>query len=220
MQLERDGAQLFAGAVDAQALRVVEQAVSALPPDRPGIRIAGLPQLRGLLGADGQIGSVAAGVLGPGSRPVRAILFDKSEAANWALGWHQDRTIAVVERIEVPGFDHWNRKAGIIHVEPPVEILQSMVTLRVHLDPVDKDNAPLLIAPGSHRFGRIPEGDIDAAVERCGTRGCLADRGDIWAYATLILHASEPARRPRRRRVLQLDYATEDLPGGLSFHGV
>jgi hypothetical protein len=60
-----------------------------------------------------------------------------------------------------------------------------------------------LIARGSHRLGRIPEQEIDTVVERCGTCACLAERGDVWAYATLILHASEGARRPRRRRVLQ-----------------
>ena len=30
------------------------------------------------------------------------------------------------------------------------------VTLRVHFDPVPETNAPLLIAPGSHRLGQIP----------------------------------------------------------------
>ena len=33
-----------------------------------------------------------------------------------------------------------------------------MVTLRVHLDPVPATNAPLLIAPGSHKLGRIAFG--------------------------------------------------------------
>lgn len=220
MEFERDGAQLFAGALDEQALEAVEQAVSTLPAERPGVRISGAPRLRRLLGPDGQIGSVAASFLGPSCRPVRAILFDKSEATNWALGWHQDRTIAVQERIGVPGFNHWNRKAGILHVEPPVEILDSMVTLRVHLDPVDEHNAPLLIAPGSHRLGRVPESDLDAVAERCGTRACLAERGDVWVYSTLLLHASEAARRARRRRVLHVDYSAAELPDGLRFYGV
>jgi hypothetical protein len=36
----------------------------------------------------------------------------------------------------------------------------------------------------------------------------------------LILHASEAARRPARRRVLQVDYAARDLPGALEWLGV
>lgn len=198
----------------------LEDAVSGLPAGRPGVRIGNLPELRPMLAANGAIGSVAASLIGAGARLVRAILFDKSEAANWALGWHQDRIIAVAERVEVDGFQHWNRKAGVLHVEPPLAILQSMVTLRIHLDPVDRDNAPLLIAPGSHRLGRIPEAEINGAVRRYGSHGCLADRGDIWAYATLVLHASEAARRPRRRRVLQVDYLGSALPGGLRVRAV
>ena len=109
---------------------MLEAALSGLPVGRPGVRLADLLAVQPLLTADGPIGRFAARFLGPECRPVRAILFHKSEQTNWALGWHQDRTIAVAERIEVPGYDHWNRKAGILHVEPPVEILEAMITLR------------------------------------------------------------------------------------------
>lgn len=220
VELNRDGAQLFNAALNEQDLTVIEKALSMLPRDRPGVRIAELPSLQPALVSGGRIGSVAALFRGPGCRPVRAILFDKSEETNWTLGWHQDRTIAVNGKIEVQGFTPWTLKAGIQHVEPPVEILESMVTIRIHLDPVDQDNAPLLIAPGSHRLGRISEDRIDATVERCGTHACLADRGDVWAYSTLIVHSSAKAHRPRRRRVLQVDYSGADLPGGLQFYGV
>lgn len=81
-----------------------------------------------------------------------------------------------------------------------------MVTLRVHLDDVPAGNAPLLIVPGSHRLGRIAEGEIDALVSRLGSRACLAEAGDIWAYATPIVHASKAAASPARRRVLQVDF--------------
>lgn len=93
-------------------------------------------------------------------------------------------------------------KAGLQHVAPPFELLAEMVTLRIHLDPVDAGNAPLLIAPGSHRLGRVPESEIKGAVARCGTFTCLAEAGDVWLYATPILHASDAATNPRRRRVL------------------
>ena len=63
----------------------------------------------------------------------------------------------------------WSVKAGQPHVAPPFALLADMVTLRVHLDPVGPGNSPLLIAPGSHRLGRVAEPDIDGAVEHCGT---------------------------------------------------
>jgi hypothetical protein len=101
------------------------------------------------------------------------------------------------------------------HVEPPPAVQAAMVTLRVHLDAVDQANAPLLVAPGSHRLGRIAQADIAGVVQCCGAVSCIATRGDVWAYSTPILHASEASTRPRRRRVLQVDYASEELPGKL-----
>ena len=151
---------------------------------------------------------------------MRAVLFDKTAATNWALGWHQDRTVAVTERRDVPGFGPWTAKGGLLHVAPPFEVLSGMVTLRVHLDPVPLTNAPLLVAPGSHRLGRIPQPAVPKVVRRCGTAACVAGKGDVWLYATPILHASDAAEEPARRRVLQVDYAAGELPGGLSWMGI
>jgi len=176
--------------------------------------------LHDVLDSTGLIGNIAAREIGTGARPVRAILFDKTATTNWALGWHQDRTIVVAERREVPGFGPWTIKAGLLHVAPPFELLAGMVTLRVHLDTVGPDNAPLLIAPGSHRFGRVAETEIDGVVSSCGISTCLAEPGHVWLYSTAILHASDAAIEPRRRRVLQVDYAAGNLPGGLEWLGI
>jgi ectoine hydroxylase-related dioxygenase (phytanoyl-CoA dioxygenase family) len=95
-----------------------------------------------------------------------------------------------------------------------------MVTVRVHLDDVPATNAPLLIAPGSHRRGRVPESGVDQVVAQSCLVACLATAGDIWAYSTPILHASQAASQPARRRVLQVDFSAEDLLGGLAWLGV
>ena len=219
MILTEDGAQLFAAAL-LPFLDELKAAVDLLPGDGPGLRLNGVSSLEPFLSVSGCIGAVAGQLLGEQARPVRAILFDKSEAANWSLGWHQDRTICVKERREVPGFEPWTVKAGMQHVAPPADLLSRMITVRAHLDDVPSANAPLLIAPGSHRFGRIGEERIDEIVEQCGIHACLASAGDVWAYSTPILHASEVAAEPIRRRVLQVDYAAEPLPGGLEWLGV
>jgi hypothetical protein len=219
LRYEVDGAQHFSAAA-TQIVGSLAEVLEGLPTDRAGFRLWGMPALGQLLGADGPIGGLAASRIGPSARPVRAILFDKNEQANWALGWHQDRTIAVSEKIEVAGFGPWTVKQGVQHVAPPFELLAGMMTLRVHFDAVPVDNAPLLIAPGSHRFGRIAEAEIAEVVARCGAVSCEAEAGDIWCYATPILHASEAALRPVRRRVLQVDYAAAELPGGLQWLGV
>lgn len=207
-------------AAAADQLDELEVALAGQPSDRAGVRLRGIAGLAGLLAATGAIGARVAPFVGAQARPVRAVLFDKSASANWSLGWHQDRTICVHERREVAGFGPWTVKSGMLHVAPPFALLERMVTIRVHLDDVGHDNAPLLIAPGSHRLGLVREDGIDDAVKACGTHVCLANVGDIWVYATPILHASAAVATPRRRRVLQIDYAAFDLPGGLEWSGI
>jgi hypothetical protein len=220
LTFSQHGAQLMRSAVSAAALERIASAVASLPPGNAGIRLHGITALRPLLASRGPIGAVAARVLGEACQPVRAILFDKTPHTNWSLAWHQDRTIAITKRIDVDGFGPWTVKSGLLHVAPAFELLAGMVTLRVHLDPVPLTNAPLLIVPGSHRLGRIPEAEVPHVVQQYGTFACLAEAGDIWLYSTPILHASEAAVMPAHRRVLQVDFAIGELPGGLKWLGV
>lgn len=198
----------------------IERVLAGCPQDCAGVRLHGVIGLLDLLATDTVIGRIAAMYLDTVAQPVRTVLFDKTPGANWTLGWHQDRTIAVRKRNALPGFGPWSGKAGIQHFEPPFEVIEAMATLRIHLDPVPADNAPLLIAPGSHRLGRIAPPDITATVERCGTAACLAERGDVWSYATPILHASAASTGHARRRVLQVDYAAGALAAPLTWLGL
>ena len=220
LTFSNDGAQLFREALPRDQLNLLEGVLSDLPTDQAGLRLRSIEGLAPFLVSTGRVGCCAASVLGHDCRPVRAILFDKTVNMNWALGWHQDRTIAVKERVLVDGFGTWSTKSGMLHVEPPFELLSEMVTLRVHIDPVSASNAPLLIAPGSHTLGRVSENDIREVVRRCGTVACLAEAGDIWLYATPILHASEAAVAPMHRRVLQVDFSVGQLPDGLDWLGI
>jgi hypothetical protein len=220
LQIERDGAQRFGSALPAPVVAMITNALSSSPTDQAGVRLFGSAELRPMLAATGVIGSLATGLMRRTMQPVRAVLFDKSPLTNWRLAWHQDRVIVVKERLPVDGFGPWTRKQGALHVAPPFAILSRMLTLRVHLDAVPSTNAPLLIAPGSHRFGRVSEQDVPEVVARCGAVACEADAGDVWAYSTPILHASEAAMLPKRRRVLQVDYSGDDLLGGLEWLGV
>lgn len=150
-------------------------------------------------------------VLGSGARPVRGILFDKNADANWKVPWHQDLSIAVQERRELEGFGPWSVKAGVLHVQPPVGILEQMVAVRLHLDECGWDNGPVRVMPGSHRHGRgsaLP-GDPDASVL------CTVPRGGVLMMRPLLWHASSPAESPAHRRVIHIEFCGGELPGGL-----
>jgi hypothetical protein len=217
--LVEDGAELAPHALGLTELKALIAASDSLIAGRPGGRVFGDDLVRRLCGPDGAVGRLARAHL-PGARPVRAVLFDKTPTNNWSVAWHQDRTIAVDQRLEVDGFGPWSIKGGLQHVEPPFAVLETMLTLRAHLDDCGPDNAPLLIAPGSHRIGRVAADQVAARAAELGSEACFAEAGDVWIYATPILRASEPARAPRRRRVLQVDFADDDLPGDLEWAGI
>ena len=70
----------------------------------------------------------------PGGFPVRSIFFDKSPDRNWHVAWHQDLSICVKERHDLPEFNAWSIKEGVQHVQPPPAVLEQMLTIRLHLD--------------------------------------------------------------------------------------
>jgi hypothetical protein len=185
---------------------------------RPGARsFSAAPAVRTLIDAGGALAIVANELMGAETRAVRVLYFDKTPDMNWAVPWHQDRTIAVANRIDAPGFAPWSLKAGVHHVEPPEAILASIVSLRLHLDDCGPDNGPLMAVRGSFQLGRVPAPQIKAHVEQGSIQICCANAGDLVAMRGLTIHASERAARPGHRRVLHVDFNTASLPVGLEW---
>jgi ectoine hydroxylase-related dioxygenase (phytanoyl-CoA dioxygenase family) len=149
--------------------------------------------------------------------PIRAIFFDKTPEANWLVPWHQDLAIPVVERIETPNFNGWSVKDGVLHVHPPQEILENMLTLRLHLDDCDTNNGALKVIPGSHRRGKLGTSEIAEWVKSKPAQICEVFKGDAVFMRPLLLHASSPAATPLHRRVLHVEFAAQDLPNGLKW---
>ncbi len=160
---------------------------------------------------------VAELLLGAPSRLVNLTVFDKTPLANWQVTWHQDLTIATTQQGDVPGFGPWSEKEGVAHVQPPANVLQQMVAIRVHLDDMPRENGVLKVIPGSQQFGRLSDAEIRNVVERGPVVACPMIQGWAMAMSPLLLHASSKAEKPRRRRVLHFEYAAMDLPGGLEW---
>jgi ectoine hydroxylase-related dioxygenase (phytanoyl-CoA dioxygenase family) len=154
-------------------------------------------------------------ILGSNAKVVRGIFFDKTPEANWKVPWHQDLTIALQQKIELPGYSAWSIKAGIHHGQPPLKILEQMLTVRIHLDAADESNGALRVIPGSHRSGKIPQPEISHHTNFSIT--CCVNSGDTLLMRPLLLHASSPANSPNHRRVIHLEYCSADLPVELNW---
>ena len=157
------------------------------------------------------LSSIVRSVLGPGAFAVKGILFDNHPGANWKVPWHQDLTVAVQARAEAAGYGPWSVKAGVTHVQPPMHVLERMLSVRLHLDECRESNGALRVLPGSHRHGQIAGKSIMAARQRYQEVVCSVARGGILAMRPLVLHASSAAGTATRRRVLHLEFAACEL---------
>jgi hypothetical protein len=170
-----------------------------------------------LLAEEGALGRLAAALSGRAMRPVRTVRFDKTSAANWMVPWHQDRTIAVAGRHDVDGFGPWSVKRGVVHVEPPVALLEGMLTLRLFVDACGEDQGPIEIALSSHRMGRVPADRVAEAAKKSPKLVAVGAPGDVLAMHPLALHMSARSQSDARRRVLHVDYASAELPPPLQW---
>lgn len=215
------GYALVEGVLDRATCDALCEAVAtaAAPNDRRG-----LYGVRHLLRDVGEVRELAEAaevrrlvepMFGPDAFAVRGLYFDKTPEANWHVGWHQDQTIAVEQRMDVAGFGPWSVRDGVTHVRPPAEVLGAMVIVRLHLDPCGEDNGPLRVLPGSHRRGYLDAGAIREMRKSVDPVACCVGSGGAVVMTPLTVHASSPAVVPSHRRVVHLEYAAEQLPGGL-----
>lgn len=219
---QRDGfvmtPSLLSSAEIAHLIHLIE--AGAQPTQtRGGIRdiMDRIPELRAV--AEGPaVRLIVEQILGPEAFVVRSTLFDKTPAANWKVPWHQDVTIAVKQRSDVAGYGPWSIKEGVPHVQPPTEILERMVTVRIHLDPCPAANGALRVMPGTHRLGRIDQNKASDFVEEERAGCCEAGAGEALVMRPLLLHASSPSTMPAHRRVLHFDFAAGPLADGLEWN--
>lgn len=171
----------------------------------------------GSLVQHGGVRQLVTSVLGPNAFMVRATLFDKTPGANWGIFWHQDLSIAVCERHDVPGFDAWTRKAGVQCVQPPAELMRQVLALRLHLDNCDASSGALRVLPGTHRQCGLSANQIEAVARDVGEVRCDIPKGGGLLMNPLLLHASSPMTTSVSRRVIHFEFAAFELPDPLQW---
>ena len=148
---------------------------------------------------------------------VRATLFDKNPGANWGVFWHQDLSIAVQTRHDVDGFSSWTRKAGVQCVQPPTELMQRILAVRLHLDDCTSASGALKVLPGSHQLNRLSTAEAEVQQQQLLEVVCEVPAGGAVLMRPLLLHASSPMETPVSRRVIHFEFADFELPTPLQW---
>lgn len=215
---ERDGHALAAGVLDARTCRELAGVLTDLPADSAGTRcLLRHPWCRELA-QQLRDHPVLRTVL-PGTHvATQCTYFEKSALRNWLVTTHQDLSIAVAERVDAPGLRGWSHKEGCWYVQPPVDVLEPLVAVRLHLDHCGEHDGPLHVVPGTHRLGRLDDAAVAAARAARAPVPCTAAAGDALVMRPLLLHASSKATGRSHRRVLHFVYGPAALPLGLRWH--
>ena len=148
---------------------------------------------------------------------VKVIMFDKTTDKNWLVTWHQDKTVSLNTKKDIPGWGPWSLKDGIHHVQPDLSVLEDMITFRVHLDDADETNGCLKVIPGSHNLGILKQSVIDQTIADSQEFICSATKGDLLVMRPHLLHSSSKGSVPNHRRIVHVEYSSFELPEGLSW---
>lgn len=144
---------------------------------------------------------------------IKAIYFDKPPTANWVVPWHQDLTIVTNQKSPMEGYSKWRLKKEAHYVQPPIGILENIVTIRIHLDDCTSHNGALRVIPASHKNG------IDKKLDYTQEKSviCEVKKGGLLLMKPLLFHASKRTTNNLNRRVVHLEFATKELPLPLTY---
>lgn len=118
-------------------------------------------------------------------------------------------------KLELDNFGPWTTKQNQFAVQPPLDILENIFTIRIHLDDTDENNGALKVVPTSHAKGIYRPETIDWSVET--EEICKVDRGGIMIMKPLILHGSNRTTNGKKRRVIHIEFSDRELPEPLNW---
>lgn len=154
-------------------------------------------------------------ILGDNFFVVKSIFFDKPAASNWYVSYHQDLTISVDKKIELESFGPWTTKQNQFAVQPPIAILENIITIRIHLDDTDENNGALKVVSKSHvnKISRPDSINWNNETESV----CSVQQGGVMLMKPLTLHSSSRTTNNRRRRVIHIEFSSMELPSQLKW---
>lgn len=214
-QLEVRGFVVLPNVVSSETCEQLAATIEEMLSGRPGNRSLLNESWCSRIAETLQRHAIVSSLLPAQAQAVQCICFDKSPTKNWLVAWHQDLAIPVHERIPQSKCRGWSVKDGTLYVQPPEEVMSSLLVARLQLDGGLEDGALRVIA-GTHTQGRLSNDEIVALRRKRGEELCAVPRGGVLVMRPLLLHASSKIRRTRRR-ILHFLFGPSELPYGLSW---
>ena len=127
---------------------------------------------------------------------------------------------AIEAALPIAFFEVWKDTGHLIQFEHPAELVE-----RLHRFARLADRKEVAVKPavlnsylGKYKFFNrsISDAEIQQFPKTMAVT-CVANRGDAIVMRPLLLHSSSPAKVPSSRRVLHLEFSSDELPSGVEW---
>lgn len=224
-EMEQKGFCIINSIYSSEEIQSITGLIDVLNTSKPTFRksddlfairqfIKELPDIKGLVFNE-SLKSVIDAIAGKDFFIVKSIYFDKPEKSNWFVSYHQDLTISVDQKREMDGFNFWTSKYNQYAVQPPISLLENVLTIRIHLDDTNEENGALKVIEGSHLKKVYRPETIDWTTEK--ETFCNVEQGGIMLMKPLLLHGSNRTTNKKRRRVIHIEFSNTTLPEGMNW---
>lgn len=170
--------------------------------------LASRPRLRRVI-SELRLDELAGDALGRRAFAIDASYFDKNSEANWAVPAHQDLVVPMPKCASGETARHVRTRDGVTYGQPPLNLLATLVAMRIHFDDSVEDTGGLAFVIGSHTRERWTDVELR---QLSPSAFCAYDCrvGDVLLMKPLVVHRSPRARVVTRRRVLHVLFAPLD----------
>lgn len=143
---------------------------------------------------------------------IKSIYFDKPKKYNWPVNWHQDITINLESKYEDIRFKNYRELTDRVVVQPNIELLESILTFRIHIDFAGKENGGLSVIENSENEGVIRI-DQDYLKSNSGRINLIEiEAGGVMIMSPLTIHSSKRTNGDQsRRRVIHLEIIEKEV---------
>ena len=217
---DQNGFNVIKGLVNIDEVEGLRSAVSNLIGENRSGSIRNIEQKSDLVRefvVSERVMQIVKSYIGNTAKLARTILFNKTKYKNWAVAWHQDKTTAVSKSFKDDAWTNWTVKGDVVHAQPPLQVFEKMITLRLHLDETDNTNGCLQVIPQSHKMGILRQSEVNKIVSRSKVLSCCVNAGDILLMHPLLLHASNKATQNCTRRILHMEFSSYQLSDDIQY---
>jgi hypothetical protein len=212
-----DGFAVHADVLPPELLAPLPAVFAAEVSGRAGVRTGFGHDAVRALACSPRVRALVEPLLGRDAFAYRATLFDKNDAADWMVAWHQDLVVPVAARTADDGFGPWSHKDDGPYVQPPEPVLRELLAVRVALDGEHEGNGGLRVLPRTHASGVLGTARLrELAATVPGITPHVPPRGAT-VLSPLLVHGSARAHGGGPRRTVHLEFAARELPGATRF---